>query len=218
MAQTAYAPLMPAAALQTAGAIPKRVFWKEYPLADGLLDICDPVREEQLPFDPGRFLVLLAFILLAIGACGIAAVFGMAAFVLLLFLGGGLICLLPVLLPAIGALFSPVMFWLRGKRARSMVSMQIIDQALLAPVSVIIYLKEGSGAPHLGSKLRVFGALQRRSNTIRASRLEVYEANGQAVNYTIAGIMPWPWWAGAIFLLAVILLYAWILYNGGWIP
>ena len=77
----------------------KQHSWHTNPRIDGRVTICDPARETALPFDVGRALTTLAAFLLGLGVCMLTAMFAFIIFIVLLVLGGGSLCFLPILLP-----------------------------------------------------------------------------------------------------------------------
>jgi len=171
---------------------------------DGKVEFVDPERQEQLPFDLGRALVLFSVSMLFLAGCGISVAFSLAFWIVLALLGfGGLGCLLPMLLGPLSAVFSPLMGWLRGGRVASVLNFQVLDQDTY-PVDVILYRKPGGGSIRLGDRVRVRGTRQRGTGIVRARRVEVYETQGKPTRYCIAGIMPWPIWPGLLLLAGMI--------------
>lgn len=96
-----------------------------------------------------------------------------------------------------------------------MIDFQVEDELSGAPVNIVLYLKEGAGGVRLGDRVRVYGHMQRRTRTIRAYKVEIYETGGRPANYAVAGVHPWPLWVGGIILGSTLLLYVWLfLYYG----
>lgn len=168
---------------------------------DGKVELMDPERQEQLPFDFGRTLVLFSVLALLLAGCGISVAFTLVFWIVLAVVGiGGLGCLLPMLLGPLSVVFGPLIGWLRGGQAVHVLNFQVLDQDTY-PVDVILYRKRGSGSVRLGDRVRVWGTRQRRMGVVRARKVEVYETQGRPTRYRIAGIMPWPIWPG-LFMLA----------------
>jgi hypothetical protein len=184
----------------------------QHELANGRITIVDPPRDAALPIDPSRTMVVIAILLIALGVLIVTAFFSIILVVILAILGLGSLCLLPVFIPLLSGLIPSLIYVLRGKRTCPFVNFQVDDNG--KPINSIIYLKEGAGNFHLGDRVRVYGRVLKRTNTIRADKLVVYESNGRPIKYVVHGVRLWPVWLGIIVLLSVILLYAWIFSSG----
>jgi len=168
---------------------------------DGKVELMDPERQERLPFDPGRTLVLFSVLALLLAGCGISVAFTLVFWIVLAVVGlGGVGCLLPMLLGPLSAVFGPLISWLKGGQVVHVLNFQVLVQDTY-PVDVILYRKPGGGSVRLGDRVRVWGARQRGTGVVRACKVEVYETGGRSTSYRIAGIMPWPIWPG-LFMLA----------------
>ncbi len=216
-------PLIPSTPYPIIGSTrpPRRLFGRvrfhRGPLAEGRVAVVDPVREARLPFDPGRGMVMLGLTLLGLGACSLIAVVAFAVFVALAILGLGSLCLLPVFLPMVTSLLVYLFYGARGNRSCPLVDAMVEDEISGAPMSIILYLKEGSGSLRLGDRVRVYGHKQWNISTVRAYKVAVYETHGQPTDFTVHGVRPWPLWLGLLTLAGVVAFYVW-LFMGGYLP
>ena len=178
------------------------------------MPIVDPPRETRLPFDFSRSLVILSVVLIAMGILAIGFTFALVFFIVAMIFGFSL-CLIPMLLPILGGLFGPLLYLLRGRQTAQMLDFQIEDEISGAPVSAIMYLKDGASTVRMDDRVRVYGRRQLGSNTLRAYRVEVMRTSGHAAEYSISGIRPWPWWVGAAAVAGVLWLGV-AIYDGGY--
>lgn len=181
-------------------------------LVDGEVKVVDPERQERAPSDPGRALVIAAFGLLLLSACGVGAAFSLALWVVLLILGAsGLGCIASLLLAPLYALIGPIIHWLKGDRMVPVLNFQVMDDITGQPVDVILIRERGGGNIRVGDRVQVVsGRWQGRSGVVRAYRVQVYESRGHRTDYTIRGARPWPLWIGLVALALVVgaLIYA----------
>lgn len=186
-------------------------------LAEGRASIADPPREARLPFDPARAMVVTAIVLVFIGVLAVAFMAALTIFIILLLFGFSL-CLLPMLIPILGTIFGPMIYLLRGRKTAPMLDLQIEDECSGAPVSAVLYQREGATSVRLGDRVQVFGHRQWGSKSIRAYRIRVLETGGHPTKYDIPGLRPWPWWVGGLALGVVVWGGMYLYYGELYIP
>lgn len=189
-------------------------FWHGRMAVEGRVTAVDPARDLPMPFDFGRLLVLISAGLVGLGLFLMIATAALVIAIVLLVLGIGGLCVMPLLLPVLGAALYPIYKGLRGRQIAPMVEMRVDDAWSGQPVSVILFLGYGSSNVRLGDQVRVFGAKMFRSHAIRATHIDIVETNGQPAQYGVDGLRPWPVWVGIAALMATLVLYGWLLTNG----
>lgn len=194
-----------------------RILYGSRPIVEGRVSVVDPLRDAKLPYDSARAMTFLGIALLLLGLCAATAVVALALFIVLAFLGAGSICILPFILPFLAGLTGWFFYGVRGSRICPMVDFMVQDELTGQPMSVIIYLKEGSGSIRLEDRVRVYGTKQWNTKSIRAYRIEIVESGGYPTNFTLRGVRPWPLWVGVTVLVGVIVFYIW-LFMGGYLP
>ncbi len=189
-------------------------FWHGRVAVEGRVSAVDPARDLPLPFDPGRLLVLASVGLVGLGLLVVTATVALVLAIVLLVLGIGGLCVMPVLLPVIGAALYPIYNALRGRRMAPMVEMRVEDAWTGQPASVILFLGQGSSNVRLGDRVRVYGSRMLFNSTIRATHVDVTETNGLPAHYGVDGLRPWPVWIGLLTFALVLAGYWWLFTNG----
>lgn len=185
--------------------------------ADGYVNDSSLPREARLPRDPSRIMVIASLVLLFTGVIAAAFMAALTIFVVLMLFGVSF-CLFPMLLMLFSSILKPLLELLRGRKQAYMLDLQVNDEISGAPVSVVIYLKEGAGRVRLGDRVKIFGQRLRGSRGIRAYRIKVLESGGQSANYAIPGIRPWPLWVGLLTLGTILCTILWFYFENIHIP
>lgn len=178
------------------------LFWAAL-VVEGQVTAVDSERQEKAPFDPARALVMLAFVVVAVGLLFGFAAAGMVVGIVLLLLGVGiglLGCLAGLILMPLKLILAPIINFIRGDPTVTVLNFQVLDHVTAMPVDVLLYRKPGSGNVRVGDGVQVYGRVQRGSNVIRARRIRVVESGGRPTDYRVEGLRPWPIWIGLLII------------------
>jgi hypothetical protein len=145
---------------------------------------------------------IISTLLLGLAAAGL--MIGSA----LLILGvriGLLGCLASLILLPLKMILSPIIQFILGEPAATVLNFQVLDKATSMPVDVLLYRKPGGGNVRLGDVVQIRGVRKRKSNVIRAYHVQVLESGGHPTNYKIEALKPWPIWVGLLSLGATVI-------------
>ncbi len=177
------------------------------PLVQGTV-ISEPQEtQDQPPPDISRNMVLAAVLLLFTGLTCIFLLIMLTAGPILVCLGlGALLFAIPMIFMPVQVIFNTLIGWLRDEKPVRIVNFKVQDSSSGIPVDVTLIRRAGRGGSlNLGDQIEVWGRAA-GGYAMRASRVRVYETNGQATDYSIRAQQAWPAWIGIAALVAMLLL------------